>query len=116
MPSPVESGSCGFVAWQGKNRRMGTTPFLVVPFAGTVQPGLLDHSTWPVGGLWIVRLERIAFCTISGTAFSALCRSGRTAYLPFSNGPFHWNASAGLASRACPGRAGLSFAAEAGPS
>lgn len=39
MPSHVEAGSCGFVVWQGNNRRMGTTLFLVVPFAGTVQPG-----------------------------------------------------------------------------
>jgi len=48
---------------------------LVVWFAGTVQPGWLDHSTWPVAGRWFVRLERIAFCAIGGSAFSALRRS-----------------------------------------
>ncbi len=58
-----------------KSRRIGTTPLLVVWFAGTVQPGWLDHSTWPVAGRWFVRLERIAFCAIGGSAFSALRRS-----------------------------------------
>lgn len=85
--------------WPGreKSRRIGTTLLLVVWFAGTVQPGWLDHSTWPVAGRWFVRLKRIAFCAIGGSAFSALRRSCRTAFLPFSNVPFHWNAPAGLA-------------------
>lgn len=48
--SPVEAGLCGRVAWQEKKKRNGTTPLLVVGFAGTCPPGWLDHSTWPVGG------------------------------------------------------------------
>lgn len=91
-------GRVGVAPWPGSRRGVGTGRRFCWWWGSLVRFSLVGSIIRRVlsAAHRVFWLERIAFCAIGGSALSALCRSGRTAFLPFLNGPFQgaWHRAA----------------------